>query len=207
MPLAARRRAPPNSIRCATSLVRTLAAQRLIPLYVQADTRETRGELTPTTDNKAKGKTHVHFDPMPILLDPAMLTNALIGGVLIGASAGGLILVNGRIAGIAGILAGATGMAATPWQWAFVAGLVAAGLAATLSGHALPPALGRESLELLAVAGLLVGIGTRLGNGCTSGHGICGIARLSPRSLAATATFVAVAMATVFIVRHILGAP
>jgi uncharacterized membrane protein YedE/YeeE len=143
---------------------------------------------------------------MSILIDPRMLEEALAGGLLIGASAGGLILVNGNIAGIAGIVAGDAGTATKAWQWAFIAGLVAAGLGAAILGRTVPAALGRESLPLLAIAGLLVGIGTRLGNGCTSGHGVCGIARLNPRSLTATGIFMAVAAATVFVVRHILGA-
>jgi uncharacterized membrane protein YedE/YeeE len=143
---------------------------------------------------------------MSILIVPAMLEEALAGGLLVGAAAGGLILVNGRIAGITGILAGAIGAVASAWQWAFLAGLVVAGLGASQLGRGTPTALGQEHWLLLAVAGLLVGIGARLGNGCTSGHGVCGIARLSPRSLAATGVFMAVAALVVFITRHVAGA-
>ena len=143
---------------------------------------------------------------MSILIDRSMLENAFAGGLLIGAAAAGLILVNGRIAGIAGIVASATRTAAAAWQWAFIAGLVASGLGASLLGRTAPVALGQESWPLLAAAGLLVGIGTRLGNGCTSGHGVCGVARLSPRSLVATGVFMVVAALVVFIMRHVVGA-
>jgi hypothetical protein len=142
---------------------------------------------------------------MSIVIEPAVLEQALAGGVLIGIAAAGLLLVNSRIAGISGILADATGRQASVWQWAFLLGLGLAGFAATRLGHAVPPALGQESLPLLAVAGLLVGFGTRLSNGCTSGHGVCGIAQLNPRSLAATAVFMLAAGITVFVTRHVLG--
>lgn len=142
---------------------------------------------------------------MPVLIDPAMLEEALAGGVLIGAAAAGLILVNGRIAGISGILAGALGAGGLGWQRAFIAGLVVAGLGAGLFGHDVPAALAQKGWGLLAVAGVLVGIGTRLGSGCTSGHGVCGIARLSPRSLAATGVFMVTAGITVFVARHVVG--
>jgi uncharacterized membrane protein YedE/YeeE len=143
---------------------------------------------------------------MSILIDRSMLEDALAGGLLIGAAAAGLILVNGQIAGIAGIVARATGTAVAAWQWAFIAGLVVAGLGAGVLGRTAPAALGQESWPLLAVAGLLVGIGTRLGNGCTSGHGVCGIARLSHRSLVATGVFMVVAALVVFITRHVVEA-
>lgn len=133
-----------------------------------------------------------------------MLAQALAGGVLIGAASGGLLLANGRIAGISGILAGATRRAGGGWRFAFLAGLLAAGAAAGLAGRAVPAALGGQSLALLAAAGLITGFGTRLGGGCTSGHGVCGLARFSPRSLAAVLTFMGVAALTVFIRRHVL---
>lgn len=91
------------------------------------------------------------------------------------------------------------------WRLAFVAGLFLAPFLYAALGGALPQITLTPSIELLAVAGLIVGFGTRLGAGCTSGHGVCGVARGSPRSLAATAVFMATAIATVFITRHVLG--
>lgn len=137
------------------------------------------------------------------------LLGAVIGGVLIGGSAAGLLLVNGRIAGISGILAQAVrgwgrGGAAEHWRLAFLAGLIAAGVGARLLGIAPPDDLTRMSPVLLVAAGLLVGVGTRLGSGCTSGHGVCGLSNLSLRSLVATVCFMVTAMTTVFIVRHLL---
>ncbi len=142
---------------------------------------------------------------MSIVIEPAVLEDALAGGVLIGIATAGLLLVNGRIAGISGIMAGATGGQSRLWQWAFLLGLVAAGIAAAPLGYALPAALSRQPLSVLALAGLLVGFGTRLGNGCTSGHGVCGIAQLNPRSMLATGIFMLVAGLTVFVTRHLLG--
>ncbi|MEI6557296.1 MAG: YeeE/YedE family protein [Rhodospirillaceae bacterium] len=129
----------------------------------------------------------------------------LLGGLLIGAGAVVLMIGAGRIAGISGILGGLLPPdvgAGWGWRLAFLAGLVAGPLAAGLwlGGDAVVPP--RASLALLALAGLLVGAGTALGRGCTSGHGVCGLARLSPRSAAATGVFMAVAMVTVFLVRH-----
>ena len=135
------------------------------------------------------------FDPL----------SAIIGGALIGLAATMLMLVSGRIAGIAGILGDLIDLAGGDrlWRLAFMAGLIAAPLAIAASGAPLraPPMPG---WIVIAVSGLLVGFGTRLGNGCTSGHGICGIARLSPRSIAATMTFMVVAMLVVAIARHAL---
>jgi len=129
------------------------------------------------------------------------------GGALIGLAAAIFILVNGRIAGISGILGGLLRPMAgdISWRITFVLGLVMApvlyGLFAEL------PAIRIDSgFPALVIAGLLVGIGTRYGSGCTSGHGICGISRLSPRSLVATASFMAAGFATVFVLRHLLGA-
>ncbi|TCS39559.1 hypothetical protein EDC30_101515 [Paucimonas lemoignei] len=132
---------------------------------------------------------------------------SVAGGILIGLAAAGFVLFNGRIAGISGILAGLL----TPkrgdvtWRLAFIAGLIAAPLAYQLFA-ALPAIQVETSLPMLAAAGLLVGIGVRYGGGCTSGHGICGLSRLSSRSLVATLCFMAAAFITVFTVRHILGA-
>ncbi len=131
-----------------------------------------------------------------------------LGGVAIGASAVLLMAALGRIAGISGIagslLSGAE-KGDRGWRVAFLAGLVGAPLLAWLlrgeSGLG-PP---QVSWPWMAVAGLLVGFGTRLGGGCTSGHGVCGIARLSPRSLLATVVFMVVGAGTVFVIRHVLG--
>ena len=132
---------------------------------------------------------------------------ALAGGVLIGLSAVLLMLTLGRIAGVAGIVGGLFGAGSSDagWRLAFVAGLIAGPFAATLCGAPLPEIGIDASASVVLVAGLLVGFGSRLGNGCTSGHGVCGLARLSPRSLAATLTFMTVGVALVFVARHVLG--
>jgi uncharacterized membrane protein YedE/YeeE len=130
---------------------------------------------------------------------------SLAGGALIGLAAALLVLFNGRIAGISGILGGllAWPKGDAAWRIAFLLGLVAAPLAYGL--HTPLPAVHVDAgTTTLAAAGLLVGIGTRYGAGCTSGHGVCGLSRLSPRSLAATAAFMAAGFATVFIVRHLV---
>lgn len=132
---------------------------------------------------------------------------ALAGGVLIGLSAVLLMLANGRTAGVAGIVGGLFGACAgeVGWRLAFIVGLVAGPFAATLFGAPLPEMGIDASVPVILVAGLLVGFGSRLGNGCTSGHGVCGLARLSRRSLAATLTFMTVGAAVVFVARHVLG--
>ncbi len=132
---------------------------------------------------------------------------AFAGGVLIGLSAILLMLTLGRIAGIAGIVGGLIGDGAGDigWRIAFVGGLIAGPFAAALFGASLPDIGIDASVPVVLVAGLLVGFGSRLGNGCTSGHGVCGLARLSPRSLAATLTFMTVGASVVFIVRNVLG--
>ena len=131
----------------------------------------------------------------------------LIGGVLIGLAAVLLMLTLGRVAGISGIIGGlfAGGSGDIGWRVAFVAGLIAGPLAATLCGAPLPEIGIDASASKVLAAGLLVGFGSRLGSGCTSGHGVCGLARLSPRSLIATLTFVTVGVAVVFVVRHGIG--
>ena len=134
--------------------------------------------------------------------------SALAGGALIGTSAALFLLLNGRIAGISGILGGLLTPPSreTGWRAAFVAGLVLAPVAYAGLGGSLPPLTVDASFPLLVVAGLLVGFGSRLGAGCTSGHGVCGIGRGSPRSVVATGTFMAVAILTVLVVRHLVGA-
>lgn len=130
---------------------------------------------------------------------------SLLGGALIGLASAGLLLVNGRIAGVSGILSNAAALRPGAWRWAFLGGLAAAGVVAASLGHGRPPALAADGAGLLIAGGLLVGIGTQLGNGCTSGHGVCGLSNLSARSLVATVTFMAVAGLTVFVMRHGLG--
>ena len=133
---------------------------------------------------------------------------ALIGGAIIGLSASLLVLSHGRVAGVAGLFGRMLERRTDqrPLSIAFVAGLVLAGVLLRVFWPAsLGP--GVVSTGATAVAGLLVGFGTRLGNGCTSGHGVCGLSRLSPRSLIATLTFMATGAATVFVIRHVLGGP
>ena len=131
---------------------------------------------------------------------------ALAGGALIGLAAALLVLFNGRIAGISGIVGGLLRplRGDVLWRVAFVAGLGAAPVMWRLFAT-LPRLHIDAGLPALIVAGLLVGVGTRYGAGCTSGHGVCGLSRGSRRSLAATATFMAAGFAVVFIVRHVLG--
>lgn len=145
----------------------------------------------------------------------SMWLGSLVGGGLIGLSAALLLALNGRIAGISGVFGGWLDLLAAPadpagraersWRGLFVLGLVLGGvLLRMLDARYLPgPAI--DSPVVLVVAGLLVGFGTRLGSGCTSGHGICGLSRLSTRSLAATMIFMAVAIATTFVLRHVIG--
>jgi len=131
---------------------------------------------------------------------------SLAGGMAIGVSAALFILFSGRIAGISGILGGLLHPVKNDilWRLAFVAGLVIAPLLFGLLAP-LPAVEVDAGTATLIAAGLLVGIGTRYGAGCTSGHGVCGISRLSPRSLVATAAFMAAGFATVFVVRHLLA--
>lgn len=136
-----------------------------------------------------------HFTPL----------TALCGGLLIGLSASVLLLFNGRIAGISGIVGGllqrhrAGDLA---WRVAFVLGLVLAPVLYRLFGE-LPESRIDAGWAMLVVAGVLVGFGSRLGSGCTSGHGVCGLSRLSPRSLVATATFMSTGFMAVYLVRHL----
>jgi len=132
--------------------------------------------------------------------------SALIGGAIIGAAAALFAVLNGRIAGVSGILGGLARPQAgdISWRIAFVAGLVAAPLAWRLLA-ALPEIRVDASVPVLVAAGLLVGVGTRYGGGCTSGHGVCGVARLSPRSIVATLAFMAAGLATVYVARHLIA--
>jgi uncharacterized membrane protein YedE/YeeE len=128
---------------------------------------------------------------------------SLAGGMLIGAAAALLVLLSGRIAGISGILGGLIALRRgdIAWRLAFIGGLLVAPIAMIL--HPMNPRID-AGLGTLVLAGLLVGLGTRYGAGCTSGHGVCGLARLSPRSLVATGAFMAAGIATVFVTRHLL---
>ncbi|MEJ7930817.1 YeeE/YedE family protein [Ramlibacter sp. AN1015] len=132
---------------------------------------------------------------------------SLAGGVIIGIAAAMFILLNGRIAGISGVLGGLLKPVRgdISWRAAFIAGLLGAPLLYALFTEVPRPRIDAGYLGLIA-AGLLVGIGTRYGSGCTSGHGVCGISRLSPRSLVATATFMLAGFVTVFVARHLIGA-
>ncbi|SFZ85543.1 hypothetical protein SAMN02983003_2708 [Devosia enhydra] len=132
---------------------------------------------------------------------------SFVGGTMIGLAAVLLMAFHGRIAGMTGIITGLLPPVSADWGWraAFLAGAVAAPLAVTLLTGT---PIGFESpvpTPWLIVGGLIVGVGVYFGSGCTSGHGVCGIARLSPRSIAATLTFMATAIATVFVIRHVLG--
>ena len=132
--------------------------------------------------------------------------SALIGGMLIGLAAAMFALLNGRIAGISGVLGGLLKPTRgdVGWRVAFIGGLVAAPLVYGLFA-ALPAVQIDASYLALVVAGLLVGVGTRYGSGCTSGHGVCGLSRLSPRSLVATLTFMIAGFATVFAMRDLFS--
>jgi uncharacterized membrane protein YedE/YeeE len=132
--------------------------------------------------------------------------SSLAGGVLIGLAAAMLLVVSGKIAGISGIAGGLLRPVRgdVGWRIAFLLGLVVAPLAFALIAP-LPTVQVEAGYPALIVAGLLVGFGTRYGAGCTSGHGICGLSRRSPRSLVATAAFMAAGFATVYIIRHLVG--
>ena len=137
-----------------------------------------------------------HFTPL----------RAAIGGTLIGLAVTLLMLTTGRIAGISGIVDGLISSAGGKgWRAAFVAGLILAPLGGNLFGFTLPMPQMPSSRAVIVVAGLLVGFGTRLGSGCTSGHGVCGVARLSPRSIVATLIFMGTAVIVVAIAGHRLG--
>ena len=139
----------------------------------------------------------VHFTPAA----------SLIGGMLIGLSSAALLLFNGKIAGISGIVGGMLSPTRqdTLWRVFFIVGLLSGGfLIRWFSPQAFVIAINRSASALI-LAGFLVGFGTRLGNGCTSRHGVCGMSRLSPRSLVATAIFMATGALTVFLINHVLG--
>ena len=130
----------------------------------------------------------------------------ITGGMLIGIAVAMFVLLNGRVAGISGIVGGLLNpqRGDIGWRAAFIVGLLVAPLF-YLAFSALPSVRIDASWGAIVLAGLLVGVGTRLGSGCTSGHGVCGVSRLSPRSLAATAAFMVTGFATVYVTRHLLG--
>jgi len=132
--------------------------------------------------------------------------SAFAGGAIIGIAAAMFALVNGRIAGISGIVGGLLRptRADAGWRAAFIAGLIAAPIVYGVFAR-LPPIVVDGGYPLLIAAGLLVGVGTRFGAGCTSGHGVCGLSRASPRSLVATLAFMAAAFVTVFVTRHVVA--
>jgi uncharacterized membrane protein YedE/YeeE len=147
----------------------------------------------------------LHF--ATVSMDWASFTpaSAAVGGVIIGIAVAMLVLLNGRIAGISGIVGGLLRPARgdVAWRLSFIAGLVAAALA---FGFAVAPSIAiTADYRTLVIAGLLVGIGTRYGSGCTSGHGVCGVSRLSPRSIVATLAFMAAGFVTVFFARHVFA--
>ena len=132
------------------------------------------------------------------------LTTALLGGLLIGLSSTLLLLFNGRIAGISGIISGAIRVGQdSRWRWLFITGLLLGGWLYEGAIAAQPTPVSEFAPVSMVAGGLLVGFGTRLGNGCTSGHGVCGLGRLSFRSLVAVLTFLATGFTTVFITRHL----
>ncbi len=133
-------------------------------------------------------------------------TTPLIGGLLIGLSAVALMFLLGRIAGVAGIVWSAiTAQPDNAWRWLFIVGLVVGALLYHLVSGAANPLPSALPWWQAIIAGLLVGFGVRMGSGCTSGHGVCGLARFSPRSVAATVIFFGTAAATVFVARHLVG--
>lgn len=131
---------------------------------------------------------------------------SLFGGVLLGISATLLLLMNGKIAGISGVLTGLLTPKSKDYSWRllFFVGMISGGMLGTMWFNAYIPTEFAASTGMVALAGLLVGIGTKIGNGCTSGHGICGIGRLSVRSIVATCVFMVVAAVTVFVRLHLL---
>ena len=131
---------------------------------------------------------------------------SLFGGALIGLSAVLLMALHGRIAGITGIVSGVIPPLATDWQWraAFLVGAIVAPLLLILAGGQIAFSV-PVSTGALILGGVLVGVGVHFGNGCPSGHGICGIARLSPRSVVAVLVFMAAAFVTVYVTHHVLG--
>ncbi len=165
-----------------------------VSYIVRAEARTRNGRLT------------VRSTPVTIAWNSFTPWGSLAGGLIIGIAVAMFFLLNGRIAGISGVLGGLLRPVRgdIAWRVAFVAGLAASPLVYAVFGTLPLPEIDADAPILIA-AGLLVGIGTRYGAGCTSGHGVCGISRLSPRSLFATAVFMAAGFATVWVTRHLMG--
>lgn len=141
------------------------------------------------------------------MIEPNVV-GGLVGGSLIGIASLMMLLLLGRVTGISGILTGVitwNTRDGLPWRAAFIGGLILGALIYQIAFDRPLPIEMQASGPLLVIAGLLVGIGTRLGSGCTSGHGVCGIARRSPRSITSTATFMGVAVITVYVTRHLFS--
>lgn len=146
---------------------------------------------------------------MDIVVNLDSWTRAAVGGGMIGLAAALMVIFNGRIAGVSGVLGGLVldrGGSEVPWRTLFLAGLIIGAAVVAM----VRPDLAQAGLQTgwvgMVAAGLIVGFGTRMGSGCTSGHGVCGIGRLSQRSIVATCTFMAAGFVTVFVMRHVLGA-
>lgn len=129
----------------------------------------------------------------------------IVGGLLIGTASMGLLLLLGRVAGISGIFWSAISGPDRGWRWFFITGLLLAGLTLQSFDSIPTPAAPAGPIWLAGFAGVLVGVGTRIGSGCTSGHGVCGIGRRSQRSLTATLVFMGTGIAIVYLTRHVLG--
>lgn len=145
---------------------------------------------------------------MDVVVNVDSWIRAAVGGGLIGLAAALMIVFNGRIAGISGVLGGLIldrKQAEVPWRAMFLGGLMLGALLVSLVRPALAEATLQTGWVGMIAAGLIVGFGTRMGSGCTSGHGVCGIGRLSQRSIVATCTFMAAGFVTVFVLRHLLG--
>jgi len=146
---------------------------------------------------------------MNVLIDVDSWLRAAAGGLLIGLAAAVMIVFNGRIAGVSGVLGGLMfdgNGSDRRWRSMFLGGVVLGAVLLTTLVTSLPAGRLQTGWLGMAIAGLIVGYGTRMGSGCTSGHGVCGIARLSTRSITATITFMAFGALTVFVIRHLLGA-
>lgn len=145
---------------------------------------------------------------MDIVVNVDSWTRAAIGGGMIGLAAALLVVFNGRVAGVSGVLGGLLldrKASETPWRALFLGGLMFGALLVMLVRPDLAGAALKTGWVGMIAAGLIVGFGTRMGSGCTSGHGVCGIGRLSQRSIVATCTFMAAGFVTVFVMRHVLG--
>lgn len=145
---------------------------------------------------------------LDIVVNVDSWTRAAIGGGMIGLAAALMIIFNGRIAGVSGVLGGLVldrKSSETPWRALFLGGLMLGAMLVMLARPDLAGAALKTGWVGMIAAGLIVGFGTRMGSGCTSGHGVCGIGRLSQRSIVATCTFMAAGFVTVFVLRHLLG--